>query len=290
MLLPFKSGRRSKISASSAVATVAFGVPLLRPPTSRIGEPWQCVRHQSRASTRVLNVTGSMSGPVTSKRSSRMRRRVRMVTAPTPAPATADAETHLALWTWGGGVAWRGKLLVEKPGVQSESVWIRLRRGCAVPPNLQQGVPFINQWRASSCAPDPLRWGRTHHALLPAERLHCLWRKSVHDPQGNQKRPHFRNQGRAGPWVLEPVEVHRVYPLVAVAGANLLRCPTAHSPDAATDALVAELRDQLGEMRAQRDAWQGISERLALEHAQPKAGKPAETAPFSLWRWLRTTR
>jgi hypothetical protein len=40
MLLPFKSGRRSKISASSAVATVAFDVPLLRPPTSRIGEPW----------------------------------------------------------------------------------------------------------------------------------------------------------------------------------------------------------------------------------------------------------
>jgi hypothetical protein len=26
MLLPFKSGRRSKISASSAVATIAFGV------------------------------------------------------------------------------------------------------------------------------------------------------------------------------------------------------------------------------------------------------------------------
>ena len=80
MLLPFKSGRRSKISASSAVATVAFGMPLLRPPTSRIGEPGYCVRHQSRASTRVLNVTGSMSGPVTSKRCSRMRRRVRMVT------------------------------------------------------------------------------------------------------------------------------------------------------------------------------------------------------------------
>ena len=40
MLLPFKSGRRSKISASSALATDAFGVPLLRPPTSRIGEPW----------------------------------------------------------------------------------------------------------------------------------------------------------------------------------------------------------------------------------------------------------
>ena len=56
--------------------------------------------------------------------------------------------------------------------------------------------------------------------------------------------------------------------------------PNRALPDAATDALVAELRDQLGEMRAQRDAWQGISERIALGHAQPKAGKPAETHLF----------
>ena len=76
-----------------------------------------------------------------------------------------------------------------------------------------------------------------------------------------------------GAWVLEPVEVHRVYPLVAVAGANAVAVPNRALPDAATDALVAELRDQLGEMRAQRDAWQGISERIALGHAQPKAGK-----------------
>jgi hypothetical protein len=92
-----------------------------------------------------------------------------------------------------------------------------------------------------------------------------------------------------GAWVLEPVEVHRVYPFVAVDAANAVAVPNRALPDAATDALVAELRDQLGEMRAQRDAWQGISERIALGHAQPKAGKPAETAPFSLWRWLRST-
>jgi hypothetical protein len=72
-----------------------------------------------------------------------------------------------------------------------------------------------------------------------------------------------------GAWVLEPVEVHRVYPLVAVDGANAVALP-----DAATDALVAELRDQLAEMRAQRDAWQGISERIALGNAQPNGGKP----------------
>ena len=33
----------------------------------------------------------------------------------------------------------------------------------------------------------------------------------------------------------------------------------------------------------------GIAERIALGHAQPKAEKPAETAPSSLWRWLRST-
>ena len=52
--------------------------------------------------------------------------------------------------------------------------------------------------------------------------------------------------------------------------------------DAATDALVADLRDQLAEMRAQRDAWQGVAERLALGPRKPDA------KPVTWWRWLRT--
>ena len=92
-----------------------------------------------------------------------------------------------------------------------------------------------------------------------------------------------------GAWLIEPAELHRLYPPVGVPDANQVAVPNRALPDATTDALVAELRDQLAEMRAQRDAWQGVAERIALEHAQPKAGKPAETAPFSLWRWLRTT-
>ena len=69
--------------------------------------------------------------------------------------------------------------------------------------------------------------------------------------------------------------------------------------ESTTDALVAELRAQLAEMRQQRDAWQGIAERLAL--GMPKAPPapadapiaPAATPPASrlrrAWRWMRAT-
>jgi hypothetical protein len=48
-----------------------------------------------------------------------------------------------------------------------------------------------------------------------------------------------------------------------------------HCPQhAQTDALVAELRAQLAEMRSQRDAWQGIAERLALGAPKPEPAGP----------------
>ena len=83
-----------------------------------------------------------------------------------------------------------------------------------------------------------------------------------------------------GAWLIEPAELHRLYPPVGVPDANQVAVPNRALPDATTDALVAELRDQLGEMRAQRDAWQGISERIALGHAQPKAGKSCRNCAF----------
>ena len=46
---------------------------------------------------------------------------------------------------------------------------------------------------------------------------------------------------------------------------------------------LADLKDILEEMRAQRDAWQAKAERLAL----PKPAVSVERK--SLWRWLRTT-
>jgi hypothetical protein len=76
----------------------------------------------------------------------------------------------------------------------------------------------------------------------------------------------------SGAWSVEPVELHRVFPPAEA-------MPKALPQDAQADALVAELRAQLADMRAQRDAWQGIAERLALA-----APKPAEQPPATAWR------
>ena len=71
-----------------------------------------------------------------------------------------------------------------------------------------------------------------------------------------------------GEWRIDPAELHRVYPLPA-------QRPDQANDYATADALVAELRAQLADMRTQRDAWQQQAERLTL----PKA-------PESWWRWL----
>jgi len=52
---------------------------------------------------------------------------------------------------------------------------------------------------------------------------------------------------------------------------------------AATDALVAELRAVIHDLRQDRDHWREQAQRLALP-----AQKPAEK-PMTWWRWLRTT-
>ena len=64
--------------------------------------------------------------------------------------------------------------------------------------------------------------------------------------------------------------------------------PKAAPQDAQTDVLVAELRAQLAEMRSQRDAWQGIAGRLALNAPKPPEPEPAE-ARRPWWRRLRMT-
>ena len=57
-------------------------------------------------------------------------------------------------------------------------------------------------------------------------------------------------------------------------------------PQDASDAQVAALLAQLAEMRAQRDAWQGIAERLtsALPKPVPKPVERAKRQTF--WQWL----
>jgi excisionase family DNA binding protein len=86
-----------------------------------------------------------------------------------------------------------------------------------------------------------------------------------------------------GAWSVEPVELHRVFP---PASAEPKAVPQLAQPDQ-TDALVADLRAQLAEMRTQRDAWQGIAERLALGSPKPEP-EPEKPRPWS-WRWLRST-
>jgi hypothetical protein len=81
-----------------------------------------------------------------------------------------------------------------------------------------------------------------------------------------------------GAWAVEPVELHRVFP---PASATLKAAPQ----DAQTDAMVADLRAQLADMRSQRDAWQGIAERLALNAPKPPEPTPEARRPW--WHRLR---
>jgi hypothetical protein len=106
-----------------------------------------------------------------------------------------------------------------------------------------------------------------------------------------------------GAWVLEPVEVHRVYPLVAVDGANAVAVPDRAPPNAAADILVAELREMmasmrqaheraLGDLQRDRDEWRDQAKRLALGAPVP-AETPAPTPTdaggplYRAWRWMR---
>jgi DNA-binding MurR/RpiR family transcriptional regulator len=84
-----------------------------------------------------------------------------------------------------------------------------------------------------------------------------------------------------GAWTVEPVELHRVFP---PASAEPRAVPQHAQPDAQADALVAELRGVISDLRADRDAWREQAQRLALP-----AAKPAEPPPLTWWAWLRST-
>jgi excisionase family DNA binding protein len=99
----------------------------------------------------------------------------------------------------------------------------------------------------------------------------------------------------AGSYEIDPAELARVYPFPApteaaggtdaATGSPVHHATPGATTDATTDALVATLREQLADMRCQRDdvrlerdRWRGMAERLALP--SPRT---------SLWRWLRST-
>jgi len=83
-------------------------------------------------------------------------------------------------------------------------------------------------------------------------------------------------QDESGAWSVEPVELHRVFAPIAAEAT-----PKAVHQDAQTDALVAELRAQLAELRAQRmrislAAPPPVRARRALRPGAPASGNPVE--------------
>ena len=100
-----------------------------------------------------------------------------------------------------------------------------------------------------------------------------------------------------GTWHVEAVELHRIFPPVADAAASTDAVPRHAVPDAATDALVAELRAVIADLRQDRDQWREQAQRLALPAAvraeapeRPLMPAPAEVSRLRrTWRWLRTT-
>jgi hypothetical protein len=91
-----------------------------------------------------------------------------------------------------------------------------------------------------------------------------------------------------GQWLVEPAELHRVYPPTAEQ-----RCtPDAAQRDAVPNAAaiearavlaeqrLADLKAVLDDMRTDRDHWREQAQRLAL---------PAPAPAMTWWRWLRST-
>lgn len=106
-----------------------------------------------------------------------------------------------------------------------------------------------------------------------------------------------------GRWHIEAAELHRVFPPAArqPMGGDEASPRDAAAADALADALVAELRATLADVRAERDRWREALEREQAAHAAtqrlllptPSPTTPAEApaAPPSplarAWRWMR---
>jgi hypothetical protein len=118
-------------------------------------------------------------------------------------------------------------------------------------------------------------------------------------------------------WQIEPSELFRVFPPLAIPGATAESSPIER--DATTNVLVAELRQVIADLRRgqedlrqERDKWQAAHEREQAAHAAtqrlllpPPATATERDAPATgegtaldetprnrwrrTWRWLRTT-
>jgi hypothetical protein len=95
-----------------------------------------------------------------------------------------------------------------------------------------------------------------------------------------------------GAWHVEAAELHRVFPPAASAAPSREALPRHAPADAATDALVAELRSVIADLRRDRDNWQEIAQRLALPATrQTAAADPIPAPAVTPWqRFLRWRR
>jgi len=107
-----------------------------------------------------------------------------------------------------------------------------------------------------------------------------------------------------GGWQIDPAEFHRTFPPLVTAGSE----QPPKQQDATADAMVALLREQLADMRQQRDHWQieaadwkrQAQNLLPPPQPAPQQAATSETAPATepattgnrllrTWHWLRST-
>jgi hypothetical protein len=98
-------------------------------------------------------------------------------------------------------------------------------------------------------------------------------------------------------WNIDPVELARVFPLVAIPGQPQPQPQPAPALDATTDVLVAELRAMLAGVKRERDRWQEAHERasatlaklaqLQLPAPAPLADQDATPAAPPKRRWWK---
>ena len=76
-----------------------------------------------------------------------------------------------------------------------------------------------------------------------------------------------------GQWCIDPAELARVFPLLAIPGATPEQPRTAQ--DAMTDMLISQLQGVIADMRQDRDHWRTAFEREQAAHAATQRLLPA---------------
>ena len=108
-----------------------------------------------------------------------------------------------------------------------------------------------------------------------------------------------------GGYQIDVSELERVYPLrvpdEATGATDAATGTVVHlaTGDATGGALAGEIealratatlmREQITDLREDRDRWRGIAERLAIAPPAPPETPPDTPPKMSLWRWLRST-